>query len=143
MIDNSALFLLTYGLCVIGAREGEKSNGMINNTLVQATSAPLRLAVTLNKEGLTHNMIAATGAFSASVLCEGADFALFRHFGFRSGRDCEKFDGTYAHAADARGLPYLTETACARFGCKVAKAVDLGTHTLFVADVLEAEKRLS
>ena len=143
-MDKSAMYTLSYGLFVIGAERDGKRNGMINNTLIQVTETPLRLALTLNKNGLTHDMAAATGRFSASVLCRGADFALFRHFGFQSGRDCEKFGsedgGPYAWETDGQGLPYLTQMACARFSCKVVQMVDLGSHTWFLADVLEAER---
>ena len=137
-MDPKALFTLSYGLFVGSAAQDGKLNGMIGNTLMQATASPLRVTLTLAKGGLTHDMVLATGQFGASVLCKGADFGLFRHFGFQSGRDCEKFDGTYPYSLDAQGLPYLTQMACARFSCPVVQSVDLGTHTLFLADVLDA-----
>jgi flavin reductase (DIM6/NTAB) family NADH-FMN oxidoreductase RutF/rubredoxin len=139
-MDTTALYTLSYGLFVVGAARDGKRNGMIGNTLMQATDT--RLTLTLNKAGLTHDMVAATGRFSASVLCQGADFELFRHFGFRSGRGCEKFDGAYPWALDGQGLPYLTQMACARFSCRVAQSVDLGSHTWFLADIAEAERLL-
>jgi len=137
-MDPKALFTLSYGLFVIGAAQDGKRSGMIANTLMQATGSPLRVTLTLAKGGFTHDMVAATGMFSASVLCKGADFALFQHFGFRSGRGCEKFDGAYPWASDSQGLPYLTQMACARFSCRVVQSVDLGTHTWFLADVPDA-----
>ena len=137
-MDPNALFTLSYGLFVVGAGLDGKRNGMIGNTLMQATSSPLRVTLTLAKGGLTHDMVLATGKFSASVLCKGVGFDLFKHFGFQSGRDCEKFDGTYPFALDAQGLPYLTQMACARFSCRVVQSIDIGTHTLFLADVLDA-----
>ena len=137
-MDNKALFTLSYGLFMVGAAREGKVNGMIANTLMQATGDPLRVTLTLAKGGLTHDMVAATGVFSASVLCKGADFALFKQFGFQSGRDCEKLAPGGAWALDAQGLPYLTQMACARFSCRVVQSVDLGTHTWFLADVLDA-----
>ena len=137
-MDINAFFSISYGLFMISAAQDGRLNGMISNTLMQTTASPLRVTLTLSKGGLTHDMIAATGQFSASVLCKGTDFGLFQHFGMQSGRDCEKFDGTYPIALDDQGLPYLTQMACARFSCKVVQSVDLGTHTLFVADVLDA-----
>ncbi len=140
-MDKPALFTISYGLYVVGAQQDGKRNGMINNTLIQVTENPLRVALTLNKNGLTHDMVLATGLFSASVLCRGAEFALFRHFGFQSGRDCEKFDGSDLDwGVDEQGMPYLRQNACARFSCRVAQSLDLGTHTWFLADVLEAER---
>ena len=139
-MDTKAIYSISYGLFVVGAAQDGKINGMIANTLMQATSAPLRVTLTLAKGGLTHDMVLATGMFSASVLCRGADFDLFKRFGFQSGRDCEKFGGqsAYPWAVDSQGLPYLTEMACARLSCKVVQSVDLGTHTWFLADVLDA-----
>jgi len=139
-MDTAALYTISYGLFIIGAAQGGKRNGMVNNTLVQVTSAPPRLAIALNKDGLTHDMLAATGVFSASVLCQGVSFELFRHFGFRSGRGCDKFDGAFPWALDGQGLPYLTDMACARFSCRVVQTVDLGTHSWFLADILEMER---
>ena len=139
-MDTKALFSLSYGLFVVGAARDGKINGMIANTLMQATSNPLRVTLTLAKGGLTHDMVAATGAFSASVLCQGADFALFKHFGLQSGRDSEKFGAGGAWSPDAQGLPYLTRMACARFSCRVVQSLDLDTHTWFLADVLDAAR---
>jgi len=137
-MDTKALFTLSYGLFVVSAEQNGKINGMINNTLMQATCVPPRACLTLSKGGLTHDMVLATEKFSASVLCKGVDFALFKHFGFQSGREHEKFGGQYPFALDAQGLPYLTQMSCARFSCRVVQSIDLGSHTWFLADVLDA-----
>ncbi|MDR1464252.1 MAG: flavin reductase [Oscillospiraceae bacterium] len=141
-MDPNALFALSYGLYMISARDGARHSGMINNTLTQQTASPLQVSVTLQKTGFTHELIRANGRFAASVLSESAVFPLFQHFGFQSGRDAEKFDGSFPWAEDAQGLPYLTQMACARFSCLVTRTADLGTHTWFLAEVLDAQRLL-
>ena len=93
VLEPSAVHKLSYGLFVLSAREGERDNGCIVNTVMQVTSSPMRISVAVNNGNLTRDMIAAAGAFNVSVLSEEADFALFRQFGYASGRDTDKFAG--------------------------------------------------
>ena len=137
-VDQNALFSLSYGLYVVTAAEGEKHNGCIINTAMQLTDTPKRISITVNKANYTHDMILRTKKFNLSVLGQSAPFALFQHFGFRSGRDSEKFDGKYEVRASENGLTYLNQFANAFISGKVIQTVDCGTHTLFVADVTEA-----
>ena len=90
MSDN-AMYKLSYGLFVITANRDGRDNGCITNTAIQVTSEPNRISVAINKANFTHDMIKDSGAFSVSVLSEAADFDLFKHFGFQSGRDVDKF----------------------------------------------------
>ena len=137
-VDQNALFSLSYGLYVVTAAEGEKHNGCIINTAMQLTDTPKRISITVNKANYTHDMILRTKKFNLSVLGQSAPFALFQHFGFRSGRDSEKFDGKYEVRVSENGLTYLNQFANAFISGKVIQTVDCGTHTLFVADVTEA-----
>ena len=93
----------------------------------------------MNKANYTHDMILKTGVFNVSVLSTSAPFALFKQFGFQSGRDVEKFDGKYEIRVSDNGLIYLNQYANAFISGKVVDALDYGTHTLFVADVTEAK----
>ena len=103
------------------------------------TSQPNRVLIAVNKSNFTHDMILETGAFNLSVLTEKADFSLFQRFGFQSGRDVDKFQG-FAHTLRTdNGLLAVTEGTSAWLSCKVASTVDLGTHTLFVADVTDGD----
>ena len=86
MKNQAAMFKLTYGLFVLSAKEGEKDNGCIVNTVQQVTDTPNRIAVTVNKSNYTHDMILKTGRFNVSILSEDASFEIFQHFGFQSGR---------------------------------------------------------
>ena len=85
-MDKKAMYNLSYGLFVLTARQGDKDNGCIINTAGQVTSTPNRISITVNKDNFTHDMIRETGRFNISILSEKADFSLFRHFGFQSGR---------------------------------------------------------
>ena len=137
-MDNKVMYSLSYGLFVLSARRGGKDNGCITNTAIQVTTTPNRIVVAVNKSNYTHDMVAETGRFTVSVLSEEAKFDLFQRFGFQSGRDADKFAGFGAHTGrDADGIPYVTQGANAWLSCKVASATDLGTHTLFLADVLD------
>ena len=119
-MDNKALFKISYGLYVLSAKENGKNNGCIINTLSQVTDNPLRVSVTVNKLNLTHDMIKRTGEFSVSMLAESAPFSIFQGFGFRSGKDADKFEG-YKTAQDQNGILHLTENCTAFLSGKVVK----------------------
>ena len=139
LVDPSAMFKLSYGLFVLTALDGDKHNGCIINTAAQLTDNPKRITIAVNKANYTHDMILKTGVFNVSVLSTSAPFALFKQFGFQSGRDVEKFDGKYEIRVSDNGLIYLNQYANAFISGKVVDALDYGTHTLFVADVTEAK----
>ena len=139
LVDPSAMFKLSYGLFVLSAEADGKHNGCIINTAVQLTDTPKRITIAVNKANFTHDMILKTRKFNISVLSTSAPFALFRQFGFQSGRDTEKFDGKFEIRVSANGLVYLSQYANAVISGEVVDALDYGTHTLFVADVTEAK----
>ena len=91
-MDRKAMYRLSYGLFVLTAREAEKDNGCIINTAIQAASEPNQLSICVNKTNYTHDMIERTGKFTVSVLSQNAQFELFKHFGFQSGRNTNKFE---------------------------------------------------
>ena len=137
-MDNKVMYSLSYGLFVLSARRGDKDNGCITNTGIQVTTNPNRIVIAVNKSNHTHNMVLETGRFTLSVLSEEAKFDLFQRFGFQSGRDADKFAGFESHTGkDADGIRYITQGTNAWLSCKVVSATDLGTHTLFLADVLD------
>jgi len=139
MKNDKAMYALSYGLFVLTARQGEKDNGCIINTAMQVTTDPNRLIITVNKANFTHDMIAQTGAFDLSVLSEQAPFSIFQRFGFQSGRDADKFAGFAGAERGEDGILRVTEGTNAWISCKVVSAVDLGTHTLFLADVVDGD----
>lgn len=135
-VDPKTFFKLSYGLFVLTAREGEKDNGCIINTAGQVTSSPNRISIALNKQNYTHGMIERTGKFNVSVLGEDTSFAVFQNFGFKSGKDTDKFEGAEEKRTQ-NGLRFVEGNAV--FSAEVIEAVDCGTHTIFVADVTEAK----
>lgn len=138
-MDTKAMFKLGYGLYVLTGRQGEKDNGCIVNTVMQVTTSPNRIAITVNKSNYTHDMIQETGIFNVSVLTTETDFAVFQRFGFQSGRDCDKFNGYTGVKRAENGLLYCTEHTNAYISGQVINTMDLGTHTMFIADVTACE----
>lgn len=137
-MDNAAMYKLTYGLFVLTAKDGEKDNGCIINTAMQVTTTPNRITIVVNKQNYTHDMIMKTKEFNVSCLSQDADFEVFKHFGFQSGRDVDKTEGkSYPRAEN--GIIYLQEMTSAYISGKVISETDLGTHTMFLADVTDAK----
>ena len=90
-MDKKAMYKLSYGLFVLTAKEGDKDNGCIINTAIQAASTPNQISICVNKANYTHDMISRTGEFTVSVISQKASFDLFKHFGFQTGREVNKF----------------------------------------------------
>ena len=135
-VAPDVFFRIPYGLYVLTAKEGEKDNGCIINTLIQVTDSPKRVSVAVNKANYTHDMIKNTGVFNVSLISEEADFKLFEHFGFHSGKDTEKFGSDVMRTAN--GLAYIGENTNAVISAKVINVADFGTHSVFTAEVTEA-----
>ncbi len=137
--DNKALFKISYGLFVLTARDGKKDNGCIINTAVQLTSSPCRIAITVNKQNYTHDMIMRTDAFNLSVLSEEAPFKVFEHFGFQSGKTVDKFADCDSENRMGNGILYVPKYTNAVISAAVVATVDCGTHTMFIADVCQTK----
>ena len=137
-LDKKALYNLSYGLCVIGAKDRERLVGCTVNTVIQATSDPVTILVCINRENYTNACVKNTGEFSVSILSEKTPESTIGTFGFYSSRDTDKF-ADVPYALTPSGLPYLTEGTTSYFQCRVINAIDNYTHTVFIAEVLEAE----
>jgi len=137
-IEKETMFKLSYGLFVLSARDGDKDNACIVNTVAQITTTPLRLIVAVNKSNFTHNMIVKTGAFTVSVLSESAPFRIFEQFGFHSGKDTDKFADSPYDVRTENGIRYVPEHTNSIIAAKVIQTLDCGTHTLFLADITQA-----
>ena len=105
---SNPLFNIQYGLFVITTKDGDRDNGCISNTVAQVTAQPNRISVALNKSNFTTELIQKSGRFTASILSEAADFELFKHFGFQSGRTVNKF----ADFTDCRRVSNGTFALC-------------------------------
>lgn len=138
MIDNQAIFSISYGLYVLIAREGDRDNGCIVNVAQQVADQPLRIMVCVNKQNLTHDMVLRTARFNLCPLSEEATMKPFQHFGFQSGRDVNKFTDCQQELRTENGLLYLPRFINAVISGRVVHTVDLGSHTMFIAEVTEA-----
>ncbi len=136
-MDKKAMYKLTYGLFILTAREGEKDNGCIVNTVTQVTTEPNRITVAVNKKNYTHDMIRRTGSFNVSVLTEDSKFDTYKHWGFQSGANVDKLEEIAFQRAE-NGIVYIAEECNAYISAKVISATDLGTHTLFLAEITDA-----
>lgn len=137
-MNTKALYNISCGLYMLSSKAGEKTGGCIVNTVMQVTSKPLRITVAVNKANHTHDLIQESGVFAVSLLDQTAPFGLFRHFGFQSSRDVDKFSGLNVKT-DVNGVPYLGWASCGYLSCKVVSQLDLGTHTQFLADVVDCD----
>ena len=138
IMDKKAMYKLSYGLFVLTAKT-DKDNGCITNTAIQVTSEPNQIGFAVNKANLTHDMVKETGVFNLSIISEKADFELFKHFGFQSGREVDKFADFSDYKTSENGITYITKGCNAYISGKVKQTVDLGTHTFFVAEVTDME----
>lgn len=134
-MNNAVMFKLTYGLFVLTAKDGGKDNGCIINTAMQVTAEPNRIIIVVNKQNYTHDMIMKTKEFNVSMIDTDADFELFKHFGFQSGRDVDKMSGV-SFSRSENGVAYLNEMVNGYISGRVISTTDLGSHTMFLADVV-------
>ena len=141
-MNTKAMYRLSYGLFVCTVKNGKKTNGCIINTAIQVASSPNRISIAVNKANYTHDMLKETGRCNVSVISTEAEFELFKHFGFQSGRDVDKFDESF-NAKDYRiaenDIPYITKGTNAYFSLEVKESVDLGSHTLFICEPVMME----
>ena len=138
-MDMKAMYKLSYGLFVLTAREGEKDNGCITNTAIQVTSEPNRISIAVNKANYTHDMVMHTRKFNVSILSQEASFDTFKHFGFQSGRNVDKFADFTACKRAENGIYIITAGTNAYISAEVEQTIDLGTHTLFIAKVTDLD----
>ncbi len=135
--DLTALFNIGYGLYVVTSNDGKKDNGLIVNTVSQVTSSPNRVAVCINKQNYSHHVIKQTGKMNINCLSVEAPFSVFESFGFRSGRNADKFAG-YEPLRSDNGLVFLPHYTNSFLSLKVEQYVDLDTHGMFICEVTEA-----
>ena len=138
-MDTSVMFKIGYGLYVLTAKDDAKDNGCIINTVMQVTSNPLQVAIAVNKKNYTNEMIQKTRKFNLSILSEKADFEIYKHFGYQSGREVDKFASFTEAKRSPNGVLYITKGTNAYISAYVQQEVDLGTHSLFIAQLVATE----
>lgn len=137
-MDPNVLHNLSYGMYIVSSNKGDALNGQIANTVFQITSEPATIAVSINKNNLTHEYIESSCRFSISILDEKTPFQFIGRFGFRSGRNEDKFKGINFMYLKS-GCPVVTENAAGYLEAKVIKKLDCGTHTLFFGEMTDSK----
>lgn len=137
-MDKKALYKLSYGVFMLSTKEGENVNGCITNTCMQVANSPTRIAIAVINTNYTCDLIKKSGVFALSLLDQTCSYELIKHFGFQSGRDVNKFENLQM-PVDINGIPYMGWQACAVISGRVVSSQDLGSHTLFIAEVEDAK----
>lgn len=138
-MDKKTMYKLTYGLFVLTSCQDGRDSGCIINTAGQVTSEPNRISIAVNKDNFTHDLVKSSGRFNISILSEAADFDIFKHFGFQSGRTVDKFENYHSCERSENGLYYITRGTNGYISTTVEQMLDLGSHTLFIAHADDME----
>jgi flavin reductase (DIM6/NTAB) family NADH-FMN oxidoreductase RutF/rubredoxin len=138
MISIEALFKISYGLFIVSSGDKVRGNGFISNTVFQVTAEPAQFAVCCNKDNLTSEFITNSGVFSVSVLHQNTDQEIFGRFGYKSGRDINKMDGMSVKYGDT-GVPIVMNDCIAFLECSVNQTFDVGTHLIFIGELISSE----
>ena len=137
-MDKKAIYNLSYGVFMVSTKAGEVANGCITNTCIQVAGNPVRIAISVLNSNYTCDLIKKSGIFAVSILDNDCTFETIKHFGFQSGRDVDKMKDL-SLPVDHNDIPYLGYQTCAVISGKVLEQQDLGTHTLFIAEVTDAK----
>ena len=136
-MDKKALYQISYGVFMLSTKADDVVNGCITNTCMQVANSPTRIAISVLNTNYTCELIKKSGVFALSILSEDCSFQTIQHFGFQSGRNVNKFE-SMTPPVDCNGVPYLGWHACAVISGKVVEQMDLGSHTMFIAEVADA-----
>jgi ferric-chelate reductase [NAD(P)H] len=137
-MDLKALYKLSYGMYVVCSKDGDKINGQTANTVIQVASDPPLISVAINKNNFTHEYISKSGFFTASILEKDTPLSLIGNFGFKSGRETNKFEGINYKTGET-GCPVIQDNTLAYLEAKVIGQQDAATHTVFIGQIVAAE----
>jgi len=137
-MDTKIFHKISYGLYVVGAEKEGKFHGQIANTVFQISSQPATIAISINKTNLTHEFIKASGAFSVSVLPQSTPLSFIGHFGFKSGREIDKFQSV-AFKQGVTGAPIIMENTIGYLEAKVVGSLEVETHTVFIGEIVDGQ----
>ena len=138
MINFEALFKISYGLYVVSAGNKDKGNGFISNTVFQVTNEPVKFATCCSKNNFTTNLIREAGAFTVSVLQKDASSGIIEKFGYKSGKDIDKMKDIQIKYGET-AAPIVLNECIAYLECKLVETFDVGTHLLFIGELVHAE----
>jgi flavin reductase (DIM6/NTAB) family NADH-FMN oxidoreductase RutF/rubredoxin len=137
-MNSKALYKLSYGMYLVTSKKAERLNGQIANTVFQITSEPPAVAVSINRQNLTWEYVKESGVFAVSVLSQDTPLPFIAEFGFKSGRDSDKLIGVN-YKAGQTGAPLVLDNASAWLEARVSGVLDIGTHTIFVGEIIDAD----
>ncbi len=138
MIDHEALFKISYGLYIVSSGDKENGNGFISNTVFQVSSKPAKFVIACNKDNFSSEIIEKSRHFSVSILRQDTDAEIFGRFGFKSGRNFNKMEGMNIKIGET-GVPIVLNDSIAYLECKVTEKIDVGTHWLFISELIAAQ----
>lgn len=127
---------LSYGVYIVSSMAEDRPTGCVANSVMQITSSPATIAISINHDNFTNNCIEKSGMFAISILSETSAPELIGHFGFQSGRDTDKFAGIAS--LQKEGLSVIAD-ACGYIVCKVVNKMETSTHTIFLGEVIDAD----
>ena len=136
--DTKAFRNIGYGLYVVTCREGERDNALIVNTVSQVANNPNVVAVSINKENYSHDLIKRTGKMNVNCLTVNTPFFVFEAYGFKSGKQVDKFENTISLISE-KGLVYMRNYINSYISLEVENYIDLGSHGMFLCSVSEAK----
>ena len=137
-MDNKALFKLSYGVFMLASKADGKTNGCITNTCIQVANNPTRIAISVINTNYTCDLVKKSGKFTLSILDETCTFDTIKYFGMQSGHKVDKMSGIN-FPEDSQGIPYLGWNCCSVLSGKVVDSIDLGSYTLFIAELVDAK----
>ncbi|MGI6754756.1 MAG: flavin reductase family protein [Atopobiaceae bacterium] len=138
-MDATALFTFPSGLYVVSAEHEDDWGACLINTGLQVTSEPIQVEVVVNKENHTESVIEKAGHFALCPITTEADMPYVGRFGFRTSTEFDKFGGLEKRYTSL-GDPYTPACSAAVITCKVVQTLDVGTHVIFVGEVVDAER---
>jgi len=137
-MNPKAMQKLGYGLYIVCSKKEDKYNGQIANTIFQVCSEPPVIAVAINRQNLTHEFIAQSKVFTGSILSQEAPLSFIGNFGFKSGRQVDKFENVHYKLGETL-VPIVLDHTLAYLEAKVFNQLEVGTHTIFLGEIVEGE----
>ncbi len=137
-MNKKTLHKVSYGIYVVSSKKDAKINGQITNTVFQITAEPPQIGISINKQNLTHEFISSSKVFSIGILSKNTPPKFIGQFGFKTGREIDKFKGVN-YKIGKTGAPLILDNTIGFIECEVINSVDCGTHTMFIGKVVDAE----
>jgi flavin reductase (DIM6/NTAB) family NADH-FMN oxidoreductase RutF len=132
---NAVTWSIPNALCLVGSGSGDEWNGMTQSWVTQVSMEPVLIAISVDRKAVTNRLIRGSGSFSVN-LWDRNDIRVFRTFSKPAERDGDTLNGRPVRVG-ATGIP-IFEEAVAWLECRVTKTIDVGTHDLFLGEVVDA-----